>query len=117
MGGVPAFCDRGVVDAPGPSAAVRNGTASVSAALVDEVLTDTALVLLGTMSRVHDHARRGLLEARAARAERLAAGEPLGLDPSTEWIREGEWSVSGAPPDLTDRRVEITGPVDRKMMV
>jgi malate synthase len=83
----------------------------------DEVLTDEALALLGTMSRVHDHARRGMLEARRARALRLADGEELGLDPATAGLRDGDWRVAPAPADLADRRVEITGPVDRKMMV
>jgi len=105
------------IDAPGPPATVVVDPARISEVPVEDVLTPTALDLLGTMSRVHDHSRRGLLEARAARAAEISAGELPGLDPRTEWIRDGDWTVSAAPTDLADRRVEITGPVDRKMMV
>jgi malate synthase len=102
---------------PGPAARIVVDPALAAAVPTDDVLTERALDLLGTMSRVHDHSRRGLLEAREVRSERLRGGEPLGLDPETAWIREGDWRVAPAPADLADRRVEITGPVDRKMMV
>ena len=112
---VPPFDERGALDAPGPVAGIS--VTAPASEHADEVLTDEALRLLGTMSRVHDHARRGLLEARRLRALRLADGEELGLDPATAQIRDDEWKVAPAPADLADRRVEITGPVDRKMMV
>jgi len=102
---------------PGPSARIIVDPALAAAVPTDEVLTDHALALLGTMSRVHDHSRRGLLRARSERAERIRTGEPLGLDPDTASIRNADWTVEPAPADLADRRVEITGPVDRKMMV
>lgn len=57
------------------------------------------------------------LAARAARQARLDAGERLGFLPETRAIREGDWRVAPAPDDLRDRRVEITGPTDRKMMI
>src|SRR5262249_46430567 len=44
-------------------------------------------------------------------------GEQLGFLADTESVRSGDWRVASAPPDLDDRRVEITGPVDRKMMI
>ncbi|CAN5614257.1 malate synthase A [soil metagenome] len=109
--------DARVIDAPGPAASLDVTDELAAKVATDVVLDDVALALVGTMSRVHDHARRGLLEARAARAALLVAGEVPGLDPETEWIRDGDWSVGSAPADLADRRVEITGPVDRKMMV
>lgn len=115
MSTVPPYDERGALDAPGPSAElVADAPATPH---TDEVLTPDALVLLGTMSRVHDHSRRGLLEARVIRARQLRDGVTLGLDPATAAIREAEWTVAPAPADLADRRVEITGPVDRKMMV
>ena len=111
----PPEMEIGPLDAPGPAAVLVEGAGSDPA--VDDVLTADALALVGTMSRGHDHTRRGLLAARAERAASLRAGAVLQLDPATAWIREGDWSVAAAPADLQDRRVEITGPVDRKMMV
>ena len=61
--------------------------------------------------------RRELLAARAERWQRLRAGELPDFLPETREIRDGDWRVPEAPPDLRDRRVEITGPVDRKMMI
>ncbi len=83
----------------------------------DDVLTPEALALVAVMSRVHDHTRRGLLERRAERAGRFAAGTRPGLSPDTAWIRAGDWQVRPAPADLADRRCEITGPSERKMMI
>jgi malate synthase len=76
------------------------------------VLTDEARQLVGILHRVHGHALRGLLQQRAAR---MKAGLP-GFAQETARIREGHWAVAPAPPDLADRRVEITGPVERKLM-
>lgn len=87
------------------------------AAGTDDVLTPEARALVATMSRVHDHTRRGLLTRRAERAERFAAGERPGLPPETAWVRAGDWRVRPAPTDLADRRCEITGPSERKMMI
>ena len=115
MTATPASSEPGAPDAPGPAAVLLDGAASHPG--VDDVLADDARTLVGAMARAHDPARRGLLEARAVRAVALRAGAPLELDPTTAWIRDGDWSVAPAPADLRDRRVEITGPVDRKMMV
>jgi malate synthase len=71
-------------------------------------------------SRLHrdfNPRREELLARRAARRERLRRGEPLGFLPETAGIRDGDWRVARAPRDLDDRRVEITGPVERKMMI
>jgi malate synthase len=58
-----------------------------------------------------------LLEGRAARRERLSAGELLDFLPETRGVREEEWQVAESPTDLRKRWVEITGPTDRKMMI
>ena len=58
-----------------------------------------------------------LLERRAERAQRLAAGEVPGYLPETADVRAGDWQVASAPADLNDRRCEITGPADRKMTI
>jgi malate synthase len=81
------------------------------------VLTDDALAFLGALHERFEPRRRELLEARAARRARIAAGETLDFLPDTRDVREGDWQVAPAPPALQDRRVEITGPVDRKMVI
>ncbi len=83
----------------------------------DEVLTVGALELLARLHRDLDERRRELLEARQARQAALDGGGSLGFLPETREIREGTWSVAPAPADLTDRRCEITGPTDRKMVI
>ena len=81
------------------------------------VLTDDALAFLGALHERFEPRRRALLDARAQRRARIAAGETLDFLPDTRDIREGDWQVAAAPPALQDRRVEITGPVDRKMVI
>ena len=61
--------------------------------------------------------RRELLDARHERAQRLLDGELPDFLPETRDIREGDWRVAPVPAELQDRRVEITGPVDRKMVI
>src|ERR1700747_2459093 len=66
----------------------------------------------------HFNSRRlELLAARAERQKRLDAGERPDFLKETAKIRESEWTVAPVPADLQDRRVEITGPVDRKMII
>jgi malate synthase len=89
----------------------------LSPAPVAGVLTDDALAFLGALHERFEPRRRELLAARAERRRRIAAGETLDFLPETREIREGHWSVAAAPTDLQDRRVEITGPVDRKMVI
>jgi malate synthase len=81
------------------------------------VLTDEALAFLGALHERFEPRRRELLDARAQRRARIAAGETLDFLSDTRDIREGDWQVAPAPADYTDRRVEITGPVDRKMVI
>ncbi len=81
------------------------------------VLTPEALAFVADLARRFEPARRDLLTARQERWARLRDGEQPGFLPETDSVRNGTWSVGPAPRDLDDRRVEITGPVDRKMVV
>jgi malate synthase len=83
----------------------------------DEILTPEALNFVVDLERRFGPRRRELLEARAERQKRLDAGERPDFLPATAEIRNGNWTVAPLPPDLLDRRVEITGPVDRKMII
>ena len=83
-----------------------------------EILTPEALVLVATLHRAFEPRRRELLAAREERAARLDAGELPDFLPETKAIRDDpSWRVAPAPADLQDRRAEITGPVDRKMII
>lgn len=75
-----------------------------------EILTDDTLAFVEELHRRFDERRRGLLAARRARRERIAAGEPLDFLAETADVRAGDWRVPPPPPALVDRRVEITGP-------
>jgi len=82
-----------------------------------EVLTPLALQLLGSLHRRFNPRRLELLAARARRQALLDAGAlPEFLDTTAE-VRAGNWRIAPVPEDLADRRVEITGPIDRKMII
>jgi malate synthase len=81
------------------------------------VLTPAAVDFLAQLQRGFDARRRQLLVAREERQLRFDAGERPDFLTETAGVRNGEWLVPEAPKALTDRRVEITGPVDRKMMI
>lgn len=84
----------------------------------ETILTAEALALLADIHRRFDGERKRLMAARLERQKRLDSGaETLGFRTDTAAIRAGEWTVPAAPADLADRRVEITGPVDRKMII
>jgi malate synthase len=84
----------------------------------DEVLTRPAVDFLWHLHRAFAPRREEELARREATAARIAAGEPLGFDPETTAIRvDPRWRVAGGGPGLKDRRVEITGPPERKMTV
>jgi malate synthase len=89
----------------------------VRAALRDEILTSEALAFVERLHRELNPVRLELLERRQERQQELDAGANPGFLAETREIREGEWRVAPAPADLQDRRCEITGPVDRKMMI
>ena len=82
-----------------------------------EILTPEALRFLAKMARQFEATRRELLERRVARYEEIKAGKLPDFLPETRHIRAGDWTVAPIPDDLQDRRVEITGPVDRKMVI
>jgi malate synthase len=82
-----------------------------------DVLSSPALAFVAELHRRFDATRRDLLAAREQRQARLDAGELPDFLPETREVREGDWRVEPVPPDLQDRRVEITGPVDRKMVI
>jgi malate synthase len=81
------------------------------------ILSADALAFVADLQRAFGGRRAELLAARAARQQRLLDGELPGFLEETREIRESEWQVAEAPPDLQDRRVEITGPTDRKMVI
>jgi malate synthase len=83
----------------------------------EELLSADALSFVADLHRRFDGSRRELLAARAERQSRLDAGELPDFLPETRDVREGDWRVAPVPADLQDRRVEITGPVDRKMVI
>ena len=89
--------------------------ASVGAA--DRVLTPEALDFVAGLHDAFEDRRQELLRARGARWRALQAGELPTFPPQTGEIRDGAWRVAATPSDLEDRRVEITGPVERKMMI
>jgi malate synthase len=81
------------------------------------VLTPEAVDFLARLQRRFGPRREELLEARRERAQRLRDGELPDFLPETRDVREGDWRVAPVPAELQDRRVEITGPVDRKMVI
>ena len=83
----------------------------------EEILTPEALEFVGKLARQFGGQRQSLLQARADRQARLDAGVLPDFLPQTESVRTSTWSVAAIPADLQDRRVEITGPVDRKMII
>jgi malate synthase len=83
----------------------------------EEVLTDDALVLVERLHREFEPTRRDLLRRRDERQAELDAGASLDFLDGTREVREGDWSVAPVPGDLQDRRVEITGPTSRKMVI
>ena len=82
-----------------------------------EVLTASALDLLARLHRRFNPRRLELLAARARRQREFDSGMLPDFLPQTAEVRRGSWRVAPAPADLIDRRVEITGPVDRKMII
>jgi malate synthase len=81
------------------------------------LLSDEALAFVAELHRRFDAPLRELLAARDERQAAFDAGALPGFLPETADVRAGDWTVQPAPADLADRRVEITGPVDRKMMI
>ena len=83
----------------------------------EQILTPAALQFVAALQREFNPRREELLAKREERKKRLDAGELPDFLPDTKKIRESDWRVAPIPRDLEDRRVEITGPVDRKMII
>jgi malate synthase len=83
----------------------------------DAILTTDALAFLADLQSTFGARREALLQARRDRQAELDGGADLDFDPATADIRDGDWTVPPAPADFDDRRVEITGPAEPKMMI
>jgi malate synthase len=84
----------------------------------DEILSPAALAFVADLHRSFAPTRTALLQARNERAARIAANPTLGFAPETAEIRaDTSWRVASAPADINDRRVEITGPTEAKMLI
>jgi malate synthase len=83
----------------------------------EAILTPDALAFVADLQRRFGPERKRLLAARQARQARLDAGEKPAFLAETKQVRDGDWTIAPLPADLQDRRVEITGPVDRKMII
>ena len=97
-----------------PEGVTINGSFSKAYA---EILTAEALGFLKALHQNFNERRKQLLENRIQRQKAIDQGEMPDFLPETKYIREGDWTVAPLPADLLDRRVEITGPVDRKMVI
>ena len=81
------------------------------------ILTPQALRFVALLMRTFDARRNELLQRRAQRQSAIDAGTMPDFLPETAHIRESDWTIAPVPADLQDRRVEITGPVERKMII
>jgi malate synthase len=114
-----------VAAGPARSSAARRALHSVPGVEVtgklgaryETILTPEALGFIADLQRTFEPTRQRLLAGRGARQARFDAGELPDFPPQTRSIRERDWKVAPIPADLLDRRVEITGPVDRKMII
>src|SRR6266699_725727 len=82
-----------------------------------EILTPEAMAFVATLVRTFSGRREELLQRRVQRQAEIDAGKMPDFLPETERIRQGSWTVAPIPDDLQDRRVEITGPAERKMTI
>ncbi|MEG0380776.1 MAG: malate synthase A, partial [Kurthia sp.] len=86
-------------------------------ATTKDILTSDALQFIATLHQKFNERRLELLEARQQRQHELDHGGTLDFLEETAVVRAGDWTIAPLPEDLQDRRVEITGPVDRKMVI
>src|SRR5688500_13705388 len=100
-----------------PAMADTIGIRAPSVEGADRVLTPDALEFVRKLHERFDGRRRELLAAREARQRRIDVGETPGFLEETRKVRESEWRVAPAPSDLDRRTVEITGPVDRMVLI
>ena len=99
---------------PAPTSLVARPTRTPDGA---RVLTPDALAFVGRLAQAFEQTRRTLLDARAERQKAFDRGTVPDFLAETAEVRRDSWRVAPAPHDLEDRRVEITGPVERKMMI
>jgi malate synthase len=104
-----------VLDLPATQRRIIAEPSSVNGA--DEVLTEAALDFLAELHERFDRRRLDLLDSREERQDRFDSGELPDFPAETREIREAEWTVGSIPADLFDRRVEITGPTNAKMVI
>ena len=83
----------------------------------EQILTPEALDFLAALQREFGARRDELLAARKTRRDEVSRTGRLDFLPETQAVRDGDWRVAAAPEDLVDRRVEMTGPTDRKMTI
>lgn len=83
----------------------------------EEILTDEAVDFISKLHKTFNNRRKNLLERRAVIQSQIDSGKMPDFLEETKSIREADWKVAPIPKDLQDRRVEITGPVDRKMII
>jgi malate synthase len=91
-------------------------TAAISPA-TEEILVPEAVALIAALHRAFNPRRKELLQRRQQRQADLDAGQTPDFLPETQKVRGSDWTVAPIPVDLQDRRVEITGPTDRKMVI
>ena len=81
------------------------------------ILTKDALQFVADLQREFRNRIKYAMECRKEAKRRYSEGPLPGFDPATRYIREGEWTCAPVPPAVADRKVEITGPVERKMII
>ncbi len=84
---------------------------------MEQILTPEALAFIEKLHVKFNPRRENLLEYRQTRQQEIDAGKPLDFLPETKHIRDGDWTIAPLPHDMQDRRVEITGPTNRKMLI
>ncbi|HTO46697.1 MAG TPA: malate synthase A [Burkholderiales bacterium] len=107
------------MSAPAPVATLPAGVEITGTITADyaTILTPEALAFVAKLHRQFEGRRQELLARRQARQKEFDAGRLPDFLPETKSIRESKWRIADQPPDLLDRRVEITGPTDRKMVI
>src|SRR5690606_1679557 len=117
MSGADTSCQRSAGNGKGLSAMVQGVSVSPVPNDLQWVLSDEAVEFVADLHRTFNARRKELLAARDQRARAILAGEELDFLQETADVRSGDWTVAPAPEDLNDRRAEITGPCDRKMVI
>jgi len=103
-----------------PISAAKAQDVAISGRITAEfapILSPQALAFVAKLHRQFEPRRQELLERRAARQREFDAGKRPDFLPETAAVRQSEWRIAAQPKDLLDRRVEITGPTDRKMVI